>query len=341
MSYVIGDDVLAQASGSSPSYLLYDGHGSTRQVVSAALGVTTKYNYDAYGVTLDNSYNPTATSLRYCGEQYDATLGMYNLRARYYAPSTGRFNQRDSFEGSNDDPQSLHKYAYAQCDPVNSQDPSGNFTLTELVVTVTIVLIVVGIAVGACAKLYDNTGDRAVVQRARRNAEKIAARAIERILFWHFDTRNDFFTWFGRTDPQTKSTVLEHYRQLSDALRNNELKPGVEDHLGQGYYTWRRRNLPPDGSPFTFAATHMAASHVELYDSFFKLPDEADKNVESVGKSGALLHEYCHMLSFADDITSSNGANYGKICALLALQNPDGAICNADNYRLFAESPKE
>ena len=32
MSYIIGDDVLAQATGSGASYLLYDGHGSTRQL---------------------------------------------------------------------------------------------------------------------------------------------------------------------------------------------------------------------------------------------------------------------------------------------------------------------
>ena len=54
---------------------------------------------------MDNCYNPAGTSLRYCGERYDTDLEMYNLRARYYDPSSGRFNQRDTFEGVNQDPQ--------------------------------------------------------------------------------------------------------------------------------------------------------------------------------------------------------------------------------------------
>src|SRR5438105_2329024 len=45
-SYVLGDDVLAQA-GSTASYFLYDGHGSTRQLADASGAVANRYNYDA------------------------------------------------------------------------------------------------------------------------------------------------------------------------------------------------------------------------------------------------------------------------------------------------------
>jgi RHS repeat-associated protein len=57
-------------------------------------------------------------------------------RARYYDPSNGRFNQRDTFEGSNFDPQSLHKYTYASCDPINRVDPSGNVDFIQTMVAV-------------------------------------------------------------------------------------------------------------------------------------------------------------------------------------------------------------
>jgi RHS repeat-associated protein len=126
-SYVIGDDVLGQSGNSTadPRWILYDGNGSTRQMANPAAAVSAALNYDAYGNGLDNSTHPEDTSLRYCGEQFDSTLGMYNLRARYYDPVIGRFNQQDTFEGSNFDPQSLHKYTYAKCDPVNCIDPSG------------------------------------------------------------------------------------------------------------------------------------------------------------------------------------------------------------------------
>jgi RHS repeat-associated protein len=150
-SYVIGDDVLAQADGGASSYLLYDGHGSTRQMANNTGGVMSRYNYDGYGVTQTGTttLNPNPdTSFQYCGEQYDSTLGMYNLRARYYNPSNGRFNQRDAFQGENEDPQSLHKYLYAECDPLNNTDPSGNSTLSELIFTSTIRNILINVGIG-------------------------------------------------------------------------------------------------------------------------------------------------------------------------------------------------
>mgnify|MGYP002544087373 FL=1 len=50
-------------------------------------------------------------------------------------PSVGRFITMDSYEGSIDDPVSLHKYLYCNSDPVNNYDPSGYNTLAELETT--------------------------------------------------------------------------------------------------------------------------------------------------------------------------------------------------------------
>jgi RHS repeat-associated protein len=61
----------------------------------------------------------------YRGEQYDADLGLYYLRARYYNRLTGRFLSRDPEAGKPIDPKTLHKYLYASGDPVNAFDPSG------------------------------------------------------------------------------------------------------------------------------------------------------------------------------------------------------------------------
>lgn len=54
------------------------------------------------------------------------------MRARYYNPLTGRFLSRDpedpqpkNANGSPVDPKSLHKYLYANGDPVNGWDPTG------------------------------------------------------------------------------------------------------------------------------------------------------------------------------------------------------------------------
>ena len=46
--------------------------------------------------------------------------------------TTGRFTSMDSYLGSVDDPVSLHKYLYANANPVNYIDPTGYFSLAEL-----------------------------------------------------------------------------------------------------------------------------------------------------------------------------------------------------------------
>jgi hypothetical protein len=52
---------------------------------------------------------------------------MYHLRARYMRPETGRFWTVDDYEGSFEEPQTLHKYAYAHENPIDNADPSGHF----------------------------------------------------------------------------------------------------------------------------------------------------------------------------------------------------------------------
>lgn len=136
-SYVIGDDVISQTVGGTSHYLLYDGHGSTRQLTTDSATITDSYNYDAYGKMVGGDpsiSHPAATDLLYAGEQFDVDLQMQYLRARYYDANSGRFNRVDPFEGDNYDPQSLHKYAYAHSDPVNNVDPSGEMIIGVIAV---------------------------------------------------------------------------------------------------------------------------------------------------------------------------------------------------------------
>ena len=136
-SYVIGDDVISQTVGGTSHYLLYDGHGSTRQLTTDSATITDSYNYDAYGKMVGGDpdiSHPAATDLLYAGEQFDVDLQMQYLRARYYDANSGRFNRADPFEGDNYDPQSLHKYAYAHSDPINNVDPSGEMIVGVIAV---------------------------------------------------------------------------------------------------------------------------------------------------------------------------------------------------------------
>jgi RHS repeat-associated protein len=125
--YVVGSDVAGQAvNGLAPTYYLYDGHGSVRQDADASGSVLQPYHYDAYGNA--EGFTPD-DGLYYTGEMYDADLGQYYLRARWYDPANGLFNRVDPYSGNMQDPQSLHKYAYCHNNPVNGIDPSGNFRI--------------------------------------------------------------------------------------------------------------------------------------------------------------------------------------------------------------------
>ena len=72
----------------------------------------------------------SALSTRFCA---DSVVRSDHLREQYLFYAC--FNQYDPFEGVSTDPQSLHKYNYADSDPVNNVDPSGLFSLTEVNVT--------------------------------------------------------------------------------------------------------------------------------------------------------------------------------------------------------------
>ena len=66
-------------------------------------------------------------------------VGLYYLRARYMNTANGRFWNADSYEGAQSDPRSLHKYLYCGGDPINRTDPSGNWSLVEIMISTGIV----------------------------------------------------------------------------------------------------------------------------------------------------------------------------------------------------------
>ena len=105
--------------------------------VSFRGAVTDTYEYDAFGNKI-NSTGTTPNNMLYRGEMYDSDLGLYYLRARYMNPLTGRFMSRDPNDPQlldSDrvpvDPKKLHKYLYADGDPMNMLDPTGHEAAEE------------------------------------------------------------------------------------------------------------------------------------------------------------------------------------------------------------------
>jgi len=123
-----GLELISQDRNGSVHYFGYDGQGTVRYLTTTANPpvVSDTYTHDAFGIQIASNGAGTANTYRYAGEQWDEPLGMYYLRARYYHPEVGRFWTMDTFEGTQSDPLSLHKYLYGADDPVNHIDPSGH-----------------------------------------------------------------------------------------------------------------------------------------------------------------------------------------------------------------------
>jgi RHS repeat-associated protein len=129
--YTYGAGLLAGTANGATAFHHGDGLGSTRLLTDAAGAVTDQYQYDAFGGLIAAS-GSTSNSHLFAGEQFEPALGLYNLRARNYDASVGRFLGRDPFEGRLTDPRSLSPYLYAHADPVNNTDPMGLFSLLEI-----------------------------------------------------------------------------------------------------------------------------------------------------------------------------------------------------------------
>jgi uncharacterized protein RhaS with RHS repeats len=109
--YDYGLDLVAQSefepiaqSLKSTAFFCYDLHGSVRALTDETGAITDAYTYDAFGIQLSQQVrNPVSGSLepvsannqglitnnqyRYCGEYFDANLGLYYLRARHMNPA--------------------------------------------------------------------------------------------------------------------------------------------------------------------------------------------------------------------------------------------------------------
>jgi RHS repeat-associated protein len=147
ISYIQGQNVLWQHTASGATYYYgYDGQGSVRGIMNTSGSIVKTYSYDAWGTMLAPTTSPIDDRYLYTGQQWDKDLGMYYLRARYYSPQYGRFWTMDSYEGSQSDPASLHKYLYCASDPLNNIDPSGRDLISTMV------------SIGSRAILYSAVG---------------------------------------------------------------------------------------------------------------------------------------------------------------------------------------
>ena len=134
--YTRGFELISRRAGDDAAYYIYDGGMSVRALADEDGTITDTYVFDAFGNETART-GDSENSYGFQGEQKDET-GLYYLRARYMDPSTGTFTSMDTYAGRLSDPMSLHKYMFANSNPVKYCDPSGHFCLAEMELTVTL-----------------------------------------------------------------------------------------------------------------------------------------------------------------------------------------------------------
>ena len=128
IGYTLASGMLvAQTNNGTVDYFLQDAQNTTVGIVDSSGAVTSSYSYDAFG-NLDDAIDPLSleTNYLYTGQQFDAIYTeLYNLRARQYDPSIGRFSSRDTWAYDYRDPIQLNRYIYTANNPTTYIDPSG------------------------------------------------------------------------------------------------------------------------------------------------------------------------------------------------------------------------
>ena len=133
VEYHWGDRLISADDGANDRFYHFDASRNTRLLTNESGTVSDSWDYDAFGNvrkrtgTADSPYG-------FAGEWQAQPEELVYLRARFYDPQTGRFISRDPFAGDPYDPVSLHRYLYANANPIMNRDPSGQFTLAETVV---------------------------------------------------------------------------------------------------------------------------------------------------------------------------------------------------------------
>ncbi len=119
--YLYGQDIapLAALTGSTRTWYGVDGQGSVRQSLDDSGTILGVANYDPFGQIEAGS--SLTGPFGYTGELQDPTTGQEYLRARWYQPGSGQLLGVDPALDQTGQP-----YNYADDDPVNGSDPSGN-----------------------------------------------------------------------------------------------------------------------------------------------------------------------------------------------------------------------
>jgi len=132
--YLIGsgtDELIARwRPGESTVWYLTDRLGTVRDLIDASGIVINQINYDSFSNIQSQTNAAVADRFLFTGREFDAELGQYYYRARYYDANTGRFASQDPIGFQSGD---TNLYRYVMNSPAQFRDPSGQLALTEYI----------------------------------------------------------------------------------------------------------------------------------------------------------------------------------------------------------------
>ncbi len=152
VTYIGGDGytapIVLKSDGTTQNYLYLqrDYQGSIVAISDATGQVLEKRLFDAWGnVLVQDGAGNTLTGITlldrgYTGHEHLQSVGLIHMNGRLYDPKLHRFLQPDNYVQDPNNTQNYNRYGYVLNNPLKYIDPSGEFTWSDLIASVAIVV---------------------------------------------------------------------------------------------------------------------------------------------------------------------------------------------------------
>ena len=239
------DALLARTdSGGTTAWYLTGRLGTVRDIASTAGTVLDHLSYDSFGTVLSESNSGNGDRFKFTGREFDATVGLYDYRARDYAPTAGRFTTQDPIGFQGDDT-TIYRYVdNASTDyldgyglqkgttpPANTlpgkikpvRDPNSSVTVTDVMRIQDVI-----------ARLHSDATFR------RLESAIATAQGFNEIMFTYSGKdKSSSFPLLGETTPAGDVTIFTHhpeYTHLSDAQNKRLLADCIAHEFLHKYF---------------------------------------------------------------------------------------------------------